>query len=121
MKTTTPVLAFVAIPFALLTSLSAMAQREGVANGAGMEVCHRLLTSIRNDRVDSSYTQWVVGYISAYNLFGEQKQVEDIPDEATMDAYLQKYCRSHPLDKVIWASMSLISELGGYRPPYMKK
>ncbi|NVO07952.1 MAG: hypothetical protein HXX19_19420, partial [Rhodoferax sp.] len=98
-----------------------LAQRSGVANGAGMEVCNLLLASVKNGRVGSSYTQWVVGYLSGYNLFGEQKQLEEIPDEVAMGTYLKRYCRDHPTDKVIWASMALINELGGYRPPYMNK
>jgi hypothetical protein len=105
----------------LLLSPPALAQRQGVANGAGMDFCNRITANMKDNHVDSSYTQWVAGYLSGYNLFGDKKQIEEIPDEASLDAYLQKYCRDNPLDRVIWASMSLINELGGYRPPYMKK
>ena len=92
-----------------------------MAKGAGLESCEQVIATMKEDHVDTIYTQWVVGYISGYNLFGEQKQVEEIPDEAKTNAFLQKYCRDNPFDKVIWAGMSLISELGGYRPPYMKR
>lgn len=109
------------ISVALLTSLPAIAQREGVAKGVGMEVCNRIMASIKGKHIEPAYTQWVAGYLSAYNLFGDQKQIEEIPDDAILDAYLQKYCKENPSDKIIWASMSLISELGGYHPPYMKK
>jgi hypothetical protein len=104
-----------------LACVPALAQRTGVATGVGLEVCDRVLASIKDAHVQSDYTQWVVGYLSGYNLFGNQKQLEDIPDAAGMDAYLQQYCHDHPFDKVIWAGMALITELGGYRPPYMKK
>lgn len=115
------VLLSAAVSVALLTALPAVAQRQGVAKGAGMDVCDRIMADMKENHVDSAYTQWIAGYLSAYNLFGDKQQIEEIPDEASLDAYLQKYCREYPLDKVIWASMSLINELGGYRPPYMKK
>jgi hypothetical protein len=121
MKDTAALFSFVSISVALLTSQPALAQRTGVAKGAGLEVCERIMTDMKDNHVDSAYTAWVAGYISAYNLFGDKKRIEEIPDDAYLDAYLQEYCRENPLDKVIWASMSLINELGGYRPPYMKK
>lgn len=121
MKHATALFFALSISVALLTSLPAAAQREGVAKGVGMEVCNRIMANMKGNHVDSAYTQWVAGYISAYNLFGDKKQIEEIPDDAILDAYLQRYCKENPLDKVIWASMSLINELGGYRPPYMKK
>lgn len=120
MKFNSGLCVWVALPIALLAP-PALAQRSGVATGAGMEVCKILLSSMQDEHVASSYTQWVVGYLSGYNLFGEQKQLEEIPDEAAMGTFLKRYCREHPTDKVIWASMALINELGGYRPPYMKK
>lgn len=121
MKRTSALWAYAAVSSALLSATPVAAQRSGVAKGAGLESCEQVLATMKEDHVDTVYTQWVAGYLSGYNLFGEQKQVEEIPDDAKTDAFLQKYCHANPLDKVIWASMSLISELGGYRPPYMKK
>ena len=121
MKSTAALFSCATISMALLSSLPAFAQRKGVAQGAGMDVCDRIMANMKGNHLDSAYTQWIAGYLSAYNLFGDKKQIEEIPDEPSLDAYLQKYCRENPLDKVIWASMSLINELGGYRPPYMKK
>jgi len=109
-----------AISIALCVTQPAIAQREGVTKGSGMEVCNRILVNMKENHVDSTYTEWVSGYISAYNLFGDQKQIDEIPDSENIDQYLQKYCKANPSDKVIWASMSLIAELGGYRPPYLK-
>ena len=122
MKLPSQVFAYTALCVVLqLAWLPALAQRSGVATGVGLDVCERVLTSMQDAHVQSHYTQWMVGYLSGYNLFGNQKQLEEIPDEAAMDVYLQQYCHEHPFDKVIWASMAQITDLGGYRPPYMKK
>ena len=121
MKQKSSVFAVVVTVASLLASMPATAQRKGVAKGAGLEVCEMVLANMKGDHVDAIYTEWIIGYISGYNLFGQQAQLEQIPDGPAMDAYLQKYCRENPLDKVIWASMSLINDLGGYRPPYLKK
>jgi hypothetical protein len=120
MKHRSAILSFFAISIALLTSQSAIAQREGVTMGSGMEVCNRILANMKENHVGSNYTEWVSGYISAYNLFGDQKQIDEMPDSESIDLFLQKYCRANPMDKVIWASMSLITELGGYHPPYLQ-
>ena len=112
-------LKFRALTFAfavLCASSSVMAQRVGMVNGAGLVGCGEFLEDRKSDRFKQYYTQWVQGYLSAYNLFSSHPQIARIPDEATIDAYLQKHCRDNPLASVINATAFLIGDLGGFKP-----
>lgn len=64
-------------------------------------------------------TQWVWGYMSAYNLYRSQlfNSAIDPPDDVTILAYLEKFCRDHPLGTVLQGTRTLIEELGGNLSP----
>ena len=55
--------------------------------------------------------QWTWGYISAHNLYGTEPQVTAIPSPASIGLYLEKYCREHPLDKLITGVVHLMEEI----------
>lgn len=99
----------------------ALAQWVANARGAGTVGCGEFLEDRNADRYKQYYTQWVMGYLSSYNMYKSQTALQTIPDEATIDAYLQKHCRDSPLDGIIRATMFLIRDLGGYSPPGLQK
>lgn len=99
----------------------AWAQRAALVRGAGLTGCGAFLEDRKLDRYKQFYTQWVHGYLSGYNIFSNRVALQKIPDEATIDAYLQKHCRDNPLDDVMGATVFLIRDLGGYSPPGLGK
>ncbi len=78
--------------------------------------CGAYLEYRRNNSVNDPQlyviSQWVWGYMSAYNLL-TTPAIEQLPDELTIHAYLEKHCREHPLDKVVSGTVAMIRELGG--------
>jgi hypothetical protein len=92
------------------------AQRAGTVRGAGSIGCGEYLEDRRNNRHPQFYSQWVTGYISAYNIYSVHPQTRDVPDEPTVHAYLEKHCRDRPIDSVMRATIFMLAELGGYWP-----
>ncbi len=104
--------------FAIFISLSveATAQRAANIKGVGNVGCGEYLQDRRNNQYGQVYAQWVQGFVSGYNFYGQHAQTSSIPDEPTVHAYLEKYCRDNPLENVARATMFLIADLNGYRP-----
>jgi hypothetical protein len=76
----------------------------GVSCGAWLEA--------RRTRSANSWTlqAWVLGYVSGVNSVGGDDFLE-APDAEAIFAWLDNYCRQHPLEKLQKASNMLISEL----------
>jgi hypothetical protein len=56
---------------------------------------------------------WAWGYLSRYNRESPVKRV-DIPSSSdTIQLYLEKFCREHPLQGVALGVESLLTDLGG--------
>lgn len=102
-------------------TVPAWAQRAATIRGAGNVGCGQFLEDRRQDRYKQYYTEWIAGFLSGYNIYSNQVVLQKIPDEATIDAYLQKHCRENPLDSVVRAAVFLIRDLGGYSPPSLGK
>ena len=104
---------FVSIFLAL--AVSATAQRTAsIAGAGGIECGEYLERRTRNlPALDSLYVSWLSGYVSGYNQFSPNNQITKIPLPPTLLAYVDKYCREHPLSPVKHAADSLITELGG--------
>jgi hypothetical protein len=58
------------------------------------------------------YTQWLVGFLSAHNYYGPNRQAK-IMDLASAGAWLDSYCRNNPLDAVVAAAAALVEASGG--------
>ena len=56
--------------------------------------------------------QFVYGYLSAHNYYTSNRQVTP-PDEESVPAFVDLYCRNNPLDAVTSAAAALVDELGG--------
>ena len=102
-------------------TVPAWAQRAAGVRGAGNVGCGEFLEDRRLDRYKQVYTEWIAGFLSGYNIYSNQVALQTIPDEATIDAYLQKHCRDNPLDKITRAAFFLIRDLGGQSAPGLRK
>jgi len=86
--------------------------------GAGSVGCGEYLEDRRQNQHSDYYTSYVYGLMSGYNLFGKHQKIGGpAPKVATVHAYLEKHCRDNPLDNMTRASMFLIGDLGGWKPP----
>lgn len=84
--------------------------------GAGMS-CGEYLQG-RQTRTDAEMrvvVEWVRGYMSGFNTEARIQTKGDMPDDPSTLAYLDKYCREHPLDSFVKATWALLRELGGKR------
>ncbi len=100
--------------------MPATAQRGALVRGAGAVGCGQYLQDMKEDRLTAQYSaqyyQWVAGYLSAYGFYSDKPALSTIPDQATINAYLEKHCRDRPLDTLTRAVMFLIGDIGGYKP-----
>lgn len=98
----------------------AMAQRAAPVIGIGLFSCGEYLAHRRDDGQDfraaqtGIYVSWVFGYLSAYNQFSSQQQILELPGDATIVAYLDKYCAANPLGSVLSGTSCLMADLGGW-------
>jgi hypothetical protein len=100
-------------------------QRGFVIVGSGASSCGSFLDALsKSDSAErtpesvlkmSMMLAWTQGYISGMN---SNRKIENprlpmlvLPDSATVRAYLEKYCRDHPLDSVKDGSFSLFADV----------
>ena len=99
----------------LLFAFEAHADRTGIVDGDGTVGCGDYLQDRKNGGRDAMYADWVVGFMSSYNLFGSKSQVEHLPNQATIMAYLDKHCRDSPLSHVVTGAIQLTKDMGGMK------
>ena len=106
-----------------LGASGALAQRTGTVHGIGTNPCGDYLQdrAKNNAWLDASYVNWVLGYMSGYNLYSQHPQVSPLPGGPTILAYLDKRCRDEPLGNVTGGAGDLIGDLGGWKAPKPKK
>jgi len=87
--------------------------------GVGTLSCGKYLElrASKNAYQDGAFVSWVWGYMAGFNMEVRQPTTRESPDEASTLAYVDKYCREHPLDSVLLATNALLQELGGRRNP----
>jgi hypothetical protein len=106
----------------LATALpTAHAQRSFVAGGVGAVNCGEYLKARESRQDVGEAVRWVWGYVSGYNQWSTYPQINVFPADSTVIAYLDKHCRDNPLDSVLQATMAMIADMGGFRPPLRKK
>jgi hypothetical protein len=106
-----------------LLSFPSVAQRTETIAGLGTAGCGEYLADRQvGAHSDGVYASWILGYISAYNLYSTSRPVaaNAIPKTSTALAYLDKYCRDNPLSLVVAGAGCLIGDLGGERLPRCK-
>ena len=101
---------------ALIATLPVAAEAQGVIV-ANTSSCGTYL----QDRQEGSPYQIqldageVRAYISGFNMATSGKPTQSIPEADSVLAYMDKYCRDHPLDNTILGMGALIKDLGGTR------
>jgi hypothetical protein len=60
------------------------------------------------------YGQWVLGWVSAADHYDEHGGLRRTNGEA-LAAWVDKYCREHPLDYIQAAAASLVDELSKHK------
>jgi hypothetical protein len=99
-------------PLVLLALLvSAPAYSASVVYGPGAISCGKWTDDRHNNPFAAGDdVSWVLGYVSAYNVWGKQ----DIPegtDAAGMAAWIDNYCARNPLDSLAVAAEAMISAM----------
>jgi hypothetical protein len=105
----------IALILATFTCSSLAQQESGVwVMGAGNDSCGKYLEVRKGNSMSETnlYVSWVLGYLSAYNMYTNQKDAR-VPDAESMVAFLDLYCRNNPLNNVLKGAWGLIGELGG--------
>lgn len=98
----------------LFSATAAMGQGVRV-RGLGASSCGQYLEM----RAEGSKMQnavlvsWIWGYMAGFNTEVRQPTTRETPDEASTLVYIDRYCRSQPLENVLTAVRALIVELGG--------
>ena len=65
----------------------------------------------------SMVTGWMWGYMSRYNIDNVKNPISIPSQTATLDLYVEKYCRANPLKYLNDATEQLIVDLGGVAKP----
>ncbi len=58
---------------------------------------------------------WMLGFVSGADFLGDTPLAETDPD--AIHAWVDKYCREHPVVSIATAAMVLVAELGGTTTP----
>ena len=86
--------------------------------GAGAVSCGKW-TQQRQNRNDMQIGGWALGFVSGANAMETNIDFLEAPDADAVLAWVDNYCRSHPLDQVSTALVHLVIELeqqaGGQR------
>jgi hypothetical protein len=79
--------------------------------GVGAQTCGTW-TQSRHSPMDAAVVQWVLGYISSANMY-EPNTPDFIQgtDYNAIIAWMDNYCRVHPLDRIDIAALALVGEL----------
>ena len=107
--------------FLLLAFVSEIASAQVIyVTGAGQRSCgkfleqHRLSTQSADADSMTAVTQWAHGYVAGYSMNAKLPvDARPIADQATILAFLEKYCRDKPLKTVFNGIDALVRELGG--------
>lgn len=82
---------------------------EYTAYGSGVSSCGAYLGA-RQTGTDASYISWTLGYMTAVGRFNPSRHMKE-SDYQAFSAYLDGYCREHPLEKFGDAVGALANEL----------
>ena len=101
----------------LLLALPAHAQRAAGIIGAGTVTCGKYV----DDRTNAVPAQSFHYFNWMQDQFSVHPHIAVIPNPDTLALYLDKYCRDHPLDTLLMGAFALLSDLGGWASPAVKK
>lgn len=103
-------------PAALAALLLTTAASAGNISGVGTNSCGRYLElrGTAMSGIDTTVVTWSQGFLAAMSIAGvtlQKKQPIDIPDPASLVAYIDKFCRDNPLKKVWESTLMLYYEI----------
>lgn len=75
--------------------------------------CGAWVKSAGNATKRDVYRVWFRGFVSGYNFGNSDNQVsvQAMPDDDSLDLYIEKYCREKPLQRIVGAAFKLVVEL----------
>lgn len=99
----------------LISPGATYAQRKAEILGGGAVPCGDYTEYRKHNSgiLNSTFQSWANGYISGYNQFSPNEQVQEAPSPQVILAFIDSYCQSNPLAPVKYAVDILIMELGG--------
>jgi hypothetical protein len=102
------------VAFCLATSVAAAPSDQIL--GATTNSCGEYLRDrAQSEHAGQVYAIEIRAYISGFNLGTSGKQTRMIPEAPAVLAWMDKYCRDHPLADMGQGEIALIYELGGVR------
>jgi hypothetical protein len=108
---TRTILFFLAMSFSAPQCASAS---EGFAvAGPGGSTCGQYLESGEIQLLRQLHVSWIQGFISGMNMARAKQGQElvELPDAPSIEAYMDKFCRDHPLDPMYQGAFDLSLEI----------
>jgi hypothetical protein len=78
--------------------------------GAGAASCGHWLASRNDHALHGIQINWVLGWVSAAGYYNVQGALRETDADA-VSAWVDKYCREHPLSEIKDAAATLVDEL----------
>jgi len=106
-------LLLIATAAASLSPAPAKASEEYAIAGAGTASCGVYLDEAKNETLAHMYVHWAQGFLTGMNAMGHASKQPLVlqPDAPTLQAYMTKYCKDHPLEHPLDAVTDLYFEL----------
>jgi hypothetical protein len=103
------------IPLAIVALLAfgtaASAQSPIAILSPGGTPCEKWTAEPKDSPNRVTRSDWVYGFVSAYNLFSPDGEDVKPPDAVSINAWITTYCSGHPADSLATASVALVGEL----------
>jgi hypothetical protein len=77
--------------------------------GAGGASCGQYI----EDNQRHQYTQWIAGFLTASQYYGNWKKITSLPDRETISLFSSQYCNRNPTHKMFQVAAALSEEIGG--------
>lgn len=107
----------VIVCLALLVCQQGVAQEGLPLYGLGKDECGEYLEHRRQGdwATEHAYLHWMYGFFTARNYYYSGRQMRNDVKNATALAYLDKFCRDHPLALVAQGVIELAEHYAGLR------
>ena len=83
-------------------------------SGAGTASCGQYIAASSNEKLTGLYVSWAQGFLSGMNMgyaLSAGREFIPLPDNESIKAYLDKYCRDNPLKQPLDGTVALYREL----------
>lgn len=114
--------------FITFSNVNADQNRRASFYGIGNESCGTFLSALDKTKPDEAldyngksyisesriYSEWLLAYVTAYNLFNNQKNNIDHANSNDITFWAKNYCEKKPMSKISHAAWALIIEQGNF-------